>query len=788
MTAASAAQQVLEPDRTQIEAFVQSLFRHAAPNDFASLRVFDHKNKPLFTSMWPVKMAGGIEYICEVATDLARRAANNPSPAVFCPPIAIFRNGESAKETDIAQGLVLSVELDEHPNDGRQKLEGVLGPATMVIASGGAWNGEDKLHLHWRLTKPAAGVADLAKLKRARKLATQLIGSDPSAVPVVHPLRWPGSWHTKGKPRLCSIIENNSDIEINLYTALTALEASFDFSPGANGDSQEQTPDSSAWHDLVRDIQAGSKLHDSTLKLAAKLIKAGLCDGAAVNLLRGLMESATGPRDERWQARYDDIPRTVSTAGEKFGSQEASWPTFDPWDKFTVPAFPLHILPPVVAEFVKAESVVAGCDYSTMAMSALCAISAALDHRFALKMMRNGNWWVSPRLWVLLVGDPSRKKTPAIKAAIREIVAQEIALRDEHEAAKQLHLAKDGDPKDGPPPPLRFIVRDTTIEMLGTILARQNRGILVIHDEFSGFIAAMERYSKGSASDRPFWLTAFDGGPYSVDRVGRGEKFIQNLSVSLIGGIQPEKLAEMRGLTSDGLLQRFLPVMMGPSAFPVDTDTWAQSANYHLLVRKLLWLDPRKLHMSADALAEMESLRHHIHELEMASGGLAAGFQAFIGKLAGYVGSLALIMHMIGDECDENRVSAATAAKVNCLIREFILPHAFEFYRTNEQATGGDRLQRLASWILTSGKDRFVPSDFASNVSDLKGLGLWDLNQRLSPLVAGGWLLTDDKGPVAKSWRLASGIAERFKVRAETEEQRKARLAELMKSPRKNQP
>ena len=55
-----------------------------------------------------------------------------------------------------------------------------------------------------------------------------------------------------------------------------------------------------------------------------------------------------------------------------------------------------------------------------------------------------------------------------------------------------------------------------------------------------------------------------------VDRIQRGENFVENLSVSLIGGVQPKRLAELHGLTSDGLLQRFLPTIMGASKFALD--------------------------------------------------------------------------------------------------------------------------------------------------------------------------------------------------------------------------
>ena len=44
-------------------------------------------------------------------------------------------------------------------------------------------------------------------------------------------------------------------------------------------------------------------------------------DGAAVNFVRALMDSSNAPRDDRWQARYDDIPRAVSTASQKIGER-----------------------------------------------------------------------------------------------------------------------------------------------------------------------------------------------------------------------------------------------------------------------------------------------------------------------------------------------------------------------------------------------------------------------------------------------------------------------------------
>jgi hypothetical protein len=204
-----------------------------------------------------------------------------------------------------------------------------------------------------------------------------------------------------------------------------------------------------------------------------------------------------------------------------------------------------------------------------------------------------------------------------------------------------------------------------------------------------------------------------------------------------------------------------------------------------LLVRKLLWLEPRRFALSDEAATKMEDLRRHLHDLEQSAAGLAEGFQAFVGKLAGYTGTLALILHVLDLDHAGPQVPLEVAERVSTLVREFILPHAFEFYRTSERGSVGDRLQRLASWILTSGKTRIVPSDLTVNVADLRGLSLWDLNQRVSPLVAGGWLIANDAGPVTRSWHVAPGVIERFREQAAAEDRRKARMAELMLSPRK---
>lgn len=78
---------------------------------------------------------------------------------------------------------------------------------------------------------------------------------------------------------------------------------------------------------LLQCIRSGDVYHDSLRDLAAIWSATGMGTGAIVNTLRALMHDSTAPKDDRWQARYKDIPRLVSTACEKFTPAPANAPT-----------------------------------------------------------------------------------------------------------------------------------------------------------------------------------------------------------------------------------------------------------------------------------------------------------------------------------------------------------------------------------------------------------------------------------------------------------------------------
>jgi hypothetical protein len=466
---------------------------------------------------------------------------------------------------------------------------------------------------------------------------------------------------------------------------------------------------------------------------------------------------------------------------------------FDPWAKYIVPDFPLEVFPPVLQEFVTAQSRIIGVDAASMAVCVLATLSGALDHRFTLKMMRHGNWYASPRFWGLLYGDASTKKTPAINAATKPLEDHQRELQFEYQASLSAYelaraMGTDQEKLEKPQPPPRFVVWDTTIEKLGELLARSDRGLLVKRDEFAGWIGSMEKYggsARAAGANRAFWLQAYDGGSYAVDRVGRGEIFIHNLSVGLIGGIQPERMSELQGLTSDGLLQRFIATVMQAPTLPIDQPV--NTSAYDALIRKLIRQPPRVLTLSDEALEVMSNLREYLHHLAQAAGGLALGFQSFVGKLQGTAGTIALLLEMASKPNPRLQlpIEKQTMENAQRVVVDFILPHALEFYRSAEINTNGERLRRLASWILTNHTNRFVVSDLTSNISDFRGLTVVEVNERVSPLIAAGWLKPAEPGNWCRVWNVDPQVFQQFNARIAEEEQHKRIVAQLMHSPRR---
>src|SRR5262245_42077406 len=125
---------MLEPDRDQIEIFVEALFRHASTGNVSLRSFYEDRREPF--QIVPLPLNGKLRELADAAGRMAGQAANAAERVVVCPPLATFRDGRRATEADLIGGPVLSIELATHPQEARDKLEQILGTATLVIRSG----------------------------------------------------------------------------------------------------------------------------------------------------------------------------------------------------------------------------------------------------------------------------------------------------------------------------------------------------------------------------------------------------------------------------------------------------------------------------------------------------------------------------------------------------------------------------------------------------------------------------------------------------------------------------
>ena len=262
------------------------------------------------------------------------------------------------------------------------------------------------------------------------------------------------------------------------------------------------------------------------------------------------------------------------------------------WGTFPLPELPEGLLPKVIERFARVQGELIGADPAGLALAALCVCAAAIPDRIRLKVKRHDDWTEAARIWVALIGMPSTKKSPIIRAAIRPIVRLDTALFNtwQRQMAEYEALSKEDRRSAERPRQVRLRLSDTTIEAVQDILRDSPDGVLCMNDELAGWFGALDKYSggKGSAKDRAFWNEAFNGGQFPVNRVGRGSFIIPNLSVCILGGIQPDSIRSLAAdNVDDGLMQRLFTIVLKAASAGIDEERPDAAGRYETLIERL---------------------------------------------------------------------------------------------------------------------------------------------------------------------------------------------------------
>ncbi len=435
----------------------------------------------------------------------------------------------------------------------------------------------------------------------------------------------------------------------------------------------------------------------------------------------------------------DDIARWLEGAKPYGQTADDGWPAVTPITSTLPPVEPFipELLPEAIRDYVMdvADRQQSPPDFP--AVVALCGIAAVVGNRVRVRPKQNDDWEIVPNLWGAIIGRPSAMKSPAMQAALRPIYAIADDLRRKWEdeiksaeidgelsnlcakdarkkagkaiqsgdcdTAREIIKGLAGGDDDKPPCP-RMVVNDVTVEKLGELLNENPRGLLLVRDELPGFLANMEREDHQSA--RAFFLEAFNGdGQFTYDRIGRGTVHIQHCTVSIIGGVQPSRIAPIvrgaiSGTSNDGLIQRFQV-----TAWPDDIGSWqwvdrepnTQAARlaYEKVFRDLYDLPmgdtkhPAVLRFSRESQVMFQEWMAEI-QYEARSGSLSSTLESHILKMPKTVASLALLFELIaGGRLEVNKMAMRMALGW----AEYLRSHANRLYSAgNTMIEDGARL------------------------------------------------------------------------------------------------
>lgn len=464
----------------------------------------------------------------------------------------------------------------------------------------------------------------------------------------------------------------------------------------------------------------------------------------------------------------------------------------DIWARNTPPELPKGILPPIIERAAFQAAALSGADPGGYAMGMLVTAGAAITDRVRLKMKNSEDWWEEARIWVMLVGEPSYKKSPIMKTCTRAVARLDGQMLRDYEKAAAAYAEDDsGDP----PIPRRLRIDDITMEAAGEVARHSPDGILAMQDELSGWFGGIEKYSggKGSAKDKSFWLRAFGGGEYAVNRIGRKSFLIDNLSISVFGGIQPDAIRRvMADATEDGLIQRFFAILLRPAEIGTDDLPNDAVREYDTLIERLHAMGPPKNFFGEQSLSLCPDGQKLRTELEVKHFGMVRVMEAVnkrmashLGKFDGMFGRLCVIWHMIESANLEEApqiVPIDVAQRVSRFLHEYILRHSMSFYTTMIGVSEDqDIIEDVAGYIVAHGVAKVTLTTFQRGSSRMRKLTRQLIEPICHQLEAFGWITKIDARATQFVCEVNPRVHEIFGARAKDERERRDGIKEKIR-------
>src|SRR5262249_3768932 len=230
-------------------------------------------------------------------------------------------------------------------------------------------------------------------------------------------------------------------------------------------------------------------------------------------------------------------------------------------------------------------------------------------------------------------------------------------------------------------------------------------------DELSAMFMNMSRYSGGQ--DNEFWLEAWNGGAYTVERIGRTLR-IDHLLISVVGGMQPDKLAKSFEGPADGMYTRLLFAWPPePPYQPLSDDALEVDPD---ILNALAWLDGlaefeddnlvvRSIELSAEARERFEQFLRFLHREKQALDGRErewlAKAPAHVLRLAG---TLCLLDWAMCGGAEPTEIGTGLISPALRLLQGYLWPPPTAALRQVGLTEKHVNARRVMRWVRARGK------------------------------------------------------------------------------------
>jgi hypothetical protein len=432
------------------------------------------------------------------------------------------------------------------------------------------------------------------------------------------------------------------------------------------------------------------------------------------------------PENRRGDAYEPPAPSPVAACDHAVGGlaiagldcgNGAPWPEPLPFGEVPkIEPFPIEVLPDQLSKFVKDAAPALNCPLDYIGVPLLTLAGGAIGASRELEI--KSGWRERPCLYAAIVAPPGSTKTAALKLAALPFYREQTRRRVHYRRQK---IAFEESPDGSVPKPIRstVYVGDITTESLADLLQENPRGVAMIRDELTAWVASLDQYrATGRGADRQFYLATWSGEPVSVHRKNQedGPVFVPDPFVSVVGGLPPALLFRLRGerALADGFLDRIL------FAYPDPTlavgETWACVSDEGVAVwsdiLSFLWAlqpesdgegaqRPRFVRLTSSGRAAWERFTTAL-AAELNSNSLPDCLCGPWAKMKGYCARLALIFHCLRlatREVEDENVDGDSVDRASVLVRYF-QSHARKCYAELNADSEIDDARRVLDWIV----------------------------------------------------------------------------------------